>query len=55
VLKNNSPEIYEQLLNLVINTTEGKYRKIYLKSIYSNISEIDLNEEVFASLLGEHL
>lgn len=55
VLKNNSPQIYEQLLNLVINTTEGKYRKIYLKSIYSNIAEIDLNEEVFASLLGEHL
>lgn len=55
VLKNNSPEIYEQLLTLVANTKEGKYKKRVLKDTYTGISEMDLDEEVFADLLGEHL
>jgi len=46
---------YENLLNLVINTNEGRrmYKKI--KESYPGISEMDLREEVFANLFSNYI
>lgn len=57
VLKSN-PEsrfIYEQLLEMVMNTKEGKKEFERIESSYSEISEMDIREEVFANLYGLYL
>lgn len=57
VLKAN-PELrrnYEQLMYIVSNTTEGKLKMQKLRDIYTNVSEMDLMEEVFVDLFSKHI
>lgn len=57
VLKSNpdSRAIYEQLLDMVMDTVEGKREFNKIESSYSEISEMDIREEVFANLFGNYL
>ena len=57
VLKANpeSAKIYEQLMQMVINTDEGSKELKSIRSSYPNISEMDLMEETFASLFSRYL
>ena len=57
VLKANpeSAKIYEQLMQMVINTDEGSKELKIIRSSYPNISEMDLMEETFASLFSRYL
>lgn len=57
VLKSNSDSrtIYEQLINMVMETNEGQYEFDRISSSYSEISEMDIREEVFANLFGKYL
>ena len=57
VLKSDpeSRTIYEQLLDMVMDTTEGKKEYDRISSSYSEISEMDRREEVFANLFGNYL
>ena len=57
VLKSNpdSRAIYEQLLDMVMDTSEGKREFNRIESSYSEISEMDIREEVFANLFGNYL
>ena len=57
VLKSN-PELrknYEGLVNLVANTKEGRQEKARIAERYSNLSEMDLREEVFANLFSHYI
>lgn len=57
VLKSNpdSRAIYEQLLDMVMDTSEGKQEFKEVISSYPEISEMDIKEEVFANLFGNYL
>lgn len=57
VLKANpeSAKIYEQLMQMVINTDEGSKELKIIRNSYPNISEMDLMEETFASLFSRYL
>lgn len=50
-----SRSIYEQLLNMVNETPEGKRLFDELEWVYPGISVMDVREEVFAKLYGEYL
>lgn len=57
VLKSN-PELrsnYEKLLNLVLNTDEGKFTLNKLQDRYQGLSQMDLAEEVFAKLFSNYV
>lgn len=57
VLKSNeeSRGIYEQLLDMVISTDEGRILFDKIESSYTGISKMDIREEVFAHLFGDYL
>lgn len=57
VLKANpdSVKIYEQLMQMVINTNEGIDELKRIRSSYPDISEMDLMEETFANLFSKYL
>lgn len=57
VLKANpeSAKIYEQLMQMIINTDEGSKELKIIRNSYPNISEMDLMEETFASLFSRYL
>lgn len=57
VLKSNpdSRGIYEQLINMVMDTNEGRREFDNIQSSYPNVSEMDIREEVFANLFGRYL
>lgn len=57
VLKSN-PELrsnYEKLLNLVLNTDEGRFTLNKLQDRYQGLSQMDLAEEVFAKLFSNYV
>lgn len=57
ILKSN-PDLrknYEGLVNLVANTKEGRQEKSRIAERYSNLSEMDLREEVFANLFSHYI
>lgn len=57
VLK-SSPELssnYEQLLDIVVHTKEGSKLFNKLKKVYTDSSDIDVREEVFANLFSQHV
>lgn len=51
----NSRNIYEQLINKLAMTTEGKNKIDRIRLSYPESTEMDLREEAFASLYGEYL
>lgn len=57
VLKSNekSRGIYEQLLDMVVSTNEGRALFDKIEFSYEGISEMDIREEVFAHLFGDYL
>lgn len=57
MLKSNS-ELrgnYERLLNLVLSTDEGRFTMNKLRDRYSELSQMDLAEEVFAKLFSNYV
>lgn len=57
ILKSN-PELrdnYERLLNKVVNTDQGKSQFNTLKERYSQLSQMDIKEEVFAKLFSNYI
>ena len=57
MLKSN-PELrgnYERLLNLVLSTDEGRFTMNKLRDRYSELSQMDLAEEVFAKLFSNYI
>ena len=57
MLKSN-PELrgnYERLLNLVLSTDEGSFTMNKLRDRYSELSQMDLAEEVFAKLFSNYV
>lgn len=57
MLKSN-PELrgnYERLLNLVLSTDEGRFTMNKLRDRYSELSQMDLAEEVFAKLFSNYV
>ena len=57
VIKSQNFDFYEQMIDRIRNSKETKVRnkRIKFKQLYPNLSETDLNEEVFADLFGEYL
>lgn len=57
VIKSQNFEFYEQMIDKIRNSKETKVRnkRQKFKTLYPDLSEMDLNEEVFADLFGEYL
>ena len=57
IVKSTNMDMYMKLMDKIGNSKESFVvsRKRKLSSIYGNISDVDLNEEVFASLFGDYL
>mgnify|MGYP003415662530 FL=1 len=55
VLKARNYDNYYELVNIVGNLKECEYLKKSIKKAYPNLADVDLNEEVFAAVLGKHL
>lgn len=57
VLKSNRDlrRNYEQLMQIVSQTNQGRVRIQKLRDIYEGVSEIDLAEEAFVDLFGQHV
>lgn len=57
VLKSNPESVYayEELLNMVVSTKEGRILAENISENYPDLSEMDLREEVFATLFGQYL
>jgi hypothetical protein len=51
-IKENSPEVYYNILSSIV--THPKYNEIANNSMYANKHGSDLDEEVFATILGEY-
>lgn len=55
VLKSRNFPMYQQLLQKVANDKKSSYTRKEIKRLYGNISETDLQEEIFAKRFSEHL
>lgn len=55
VLKAINFDNYYNLVDIVANSDKGKFTKKFLKQSYPNLSESDLNEEVFADLFAKFM